>query len=235
MPPDGPLRILHWNIHSWRGQGGSPNVGAVADLIRETAPHVVSLAEVDEPWGSPASLSDLASRCAYSWLFGPAFEFGGAQPEGAFGNALLTRLPILAVQQWQLLWPPRIYDRTEPSEPRALLLARLGRPEAAFWAGITHLPREDTDARAGALKRILTATSGLAEAWLICGDFNTPSSSWLGTATPVSAPVMTYPAGNPAEPIDYCIASPGFELRAEVLASTASDHLPLLITATPTA
>ena len=38
----GQPRILHWNIHSWRGQDGTSNVGAVAGLIRETAPHLVS-------------------------------------------------------------------------------------------------------------------------------------------------------------------------------------------------
>jgi hypothetical protein len=36
------VRVLHWNIHSWRTEDGNSNVAAVADLIRETAPHVVS-------------------------------------------------------------------------------------------------------------------------------------------------------------------------------------------------
>ena len=237
IPPDGPLRVLHWNIHSWRTEDGNSNVAAVADLIRETAPHVVSLVEVDETWGSPGQLSDVAGRCGYSWLFTPAFEFGNGKPEGGFGNALLTTLPVLAVHQWQLLWPPQLYRRTEPSEPRALLLARLGWPGGPFWAGSSHLPREDEQARTTALERLQALTGGLKEPWLIASDFNMPASSWLDPAAPVavSVPLMTYPASAPAEPIDYCIASPGFELRAEVLASTASDHLPLLITATPTA
>jgi endonuclease/exonuclease/phosphatase family metal-dependent hydrolase len=47
----------------------------------------------------------------------------------------------------------------------------------------------------------------------------------------VSAPALTYPADAPAEPIDYCIASPGFRLDAEPLHITGSDHLPVLITA----
>ena len=228
------LRILHWNIHSWRDQDGGSNAAAVAGLIRETAPHVVSLAEVDETWGFPACLSDLAGRCGYSWLFTPAFEFGDGKPEGGFGNALLTTLPILGAHQWHLL-SPRIYDRTEPSEQRAVLLARLGWPGAPFWAGISHLPRGDEQARAAALERLQTLTGALPEPWLITGDFNTPASSWLDPAAPVavSAPLMTYPASAPAEPIDYGIASPGFHLDAEVLNSSASDHLPLLITATP--
>ena len=233
IPPDGPLWVLHWNIHSWHAQDGNSNAAAVADLIRQTAPHVVSLVEVDETWGSPGQLSDLAGRCGYSWLFTPAFEFGNGKLEGGFGNALLTTLPILAAHQWQLLWPPQLYDRTESSEPRALLLACLGWPGTPFWAGTSHLPREDEQARDAALERLQTLTGALLEPWFVASDFNTPASSWLDPAAPVavSAPLMTYPASAPAEPIDYCIASPGFQLDAEVLDSTASDHLPLLITA----
>lgn len=42
---------------------------------------------------------------------------------------------------------------------------------------------------------------------------------------------MTYPASAPAEAIDFCVASPGFQLDTEVLDSIASDHLPLFISA----
>jgi endonuclease/exonuclease/phosphatase family metal-dependent hydrolase len=230
-PPDGRLTILHWNIHSWRDQDGNSNLTAVTGLIGETAPHLVSLVEVDENWGAPAALREVADRCGYAWLFVPAFEFGHDAPGGGFGNALLTTLPILAVHQWQLLWPPRLYDRTEPSEQRSVLLARLDGPNAPFWAGVTHLPREDGVARTGALNRLLTLANSTAEPWLYCGDFNTPASSWLGSEpdVTVSAPVMTYPVDDPAEPIDYCVASPSFSVQAQALPVAGSDHLPLLL------
>lgn len=41
----------------------------------------------------------------------------------------------------------------------------------------------------------------------------------------------TYPASQPVEPIDYCIASPGIRLSAEVLSAAGSDHLPQLVAA----
>ena len=138
MPSDD-LRILHWNIHSWRDPSGHANVAAVADLIGQTAPDIVSLAEVDEAWGAPGSLRDLAGRCGYSWVFVPALESGRDRPDGGFGNALLTRLPILAVQQWQLLWPPRRYDGSEPSEARSVLLARVQQTQAPVL-GRDHSP-----------------------------------------------------------------------------------------------
>jgi len=107
--------------------------------------------------------------------------------------------------------------------------------QAPFWAGITHLPRQDGQARTDALRRLATLTDGLTEPWLICGDFNTATSSWPGgdRVVVVSPAKLTYPADEPAEPIDYCVASAAFRLDAEVLPGSASDHLPLLISARP--
>ncbi len=79
-------------------------------------------------------------------------------------------------------------------------------------------------------------TGSLTGPGLICGDFNTAASSWPGhdRTVVVSPAKLTYPADQPAEPIDYCIASAACRLDAEVLPRSASDHLPLLITARQT-
>jgi endonuclease/exonuclease/phosphatase family metal-dependent hydrolase len=230
------LRILHWNIHSWRDTDGGSNLQAAAEVICRMTPHVVSLTEVDEQWGTAACLQELADRNGYSWLFAPSFEFGGSGgPAGGFGNALLTTLPILAVQQWQLLWPPRLYDGTESSEPRTATFARLEFFSEPLWIGSTHMPRGDSLARADALERLMALTGGLSDRWLVCGDFNTPASSWPsdGHAFAVcpDPPEATYPANQPVEPIDYCIASPGIHMSAEVLSAAGSDHLPQLVIA----
>lgn len=233
-PGDDRLRILHWNIHSWRDTSGGSNLAAIAALIGRAEPHVVSLTEVAEPWGMAASVAELAGD-RYSWLFVPTFEFGRTAPAGGFGNALLTRLPILGAQQWQLLWPSRQYDGSEPSEPRAALFALLEFGAAPVWVGTTHLPRNDPWARDKALDRLKALASGLGDRWLLCGDFNTSPSSWLGDGDPVTVspdpPAATYPAADPVEPIDYCLASPGIALTAEVLPVAGSDHLPQLVRA----
>lgn len=230
---EGQVRILHWNIHSWRNTSDASNLEAVTDLIGETDPHVVSLVEVDEPWGISDSLNELANRVGYSWVFTPSFEFGHQTPAGGFGNALLTKLPILAVQQWQLLWPSRLYDGTEPSEPRSAVFAKLGFSLSSLWFGSTHLPRSDSQARANALCRLITLTQKLDGHWLACGDFNTPASSWLDDDHSVVVcpePAQpTYPANEPVEQIDYCVASPGLLVEGRVLPVSGSDHLPLLV------
>ena len=108
----------------------------------------------------------------------------------------LTRLPILGAQQWQLLWPSRQYDG---SEPRAALFARLEFGPAPVWVGTTHLPRNDPWARDKALDRLKALTSGLGDRWLLCGDFNTSPSSWLGDDTPVTVSPDS-PATPPTSP-----------------------------------
>ena len=225
------LRILHWNVHSWQDESGTPNVDVVVELVRDTAPDAVSLVEVDESWGAASCLGAVAERCGYASVFVPSFEHGQQQPAAGFGNALLTKLPISAVRQRQLVWPTTVYDGSEPSELRSVTLAKMG----SFWVGSTHLPRGSAEARTAALRRLISITEELDGAWLVCGDFNTPASSWLsGADAVVTAPrpaQPTSPANKPVAAIDYCLASLGLSLGAEVLDVNGSDHLPVLVTA----
>ncbi|RIQ20181.1 endonuclease/exonuclease/phosphatase family protein [Jiangella rhizosphaerae] len=226
-------RILHWNIHSWRDDAGAPNHGAVAALIEQTDPQIVSLVEVDEPWGGPSALGELAGRLGFACVFPPTVHYGDdAGPRGGYGNALLVKAPIQAVQQWQLRWPPRLYDGSESSEARTVLLVRLDLGGTGLWVGSTHLPRRSATARAAALDRLLTLARGLDAPWLVCGDFNTPATSWVPEDGSVrvrpGTPQPSYPASAPAEPIDYLVASPSLTVRAELLGRAGSDHLPLL-------
>ena len=226
------LRLLHWNIHSWvdPDTGGS-NVDAVIQLIREHAPHAVSLVEVDETWSEPSALARVAAATGYTPVFAPAFEYGPDEPAGGFGNAILTRLPILAVSQRQLTWPDSVYDRTEPSEPRILLLVTV---EVAhpMIVGSTHLPRRDTEARSQGLKRIKVIAASLGLPWAICGDFNTTPDSWIKAEdqmaiVPDGEP--TAPTNKSTDAIDYVIAPAHMPGTANVLEAAGSDHLAALV------
>jgi endonuclease/exonuclease/phosphatase family metal-dependent hydrolase len=226
------LRVLHWNIHSWRDGAGVPNAAAVTALIRETAPDVVSLVEVNEPLGRPATLAGIADDCGYSWVFGPCLEYATGDHERGYGNALLTREPVTAVHQWRVFSPGRQYDGSEQSEPRVVLFGRLG---TRLWVGSTHFPASDPDARESAGNRLQRLIRRLDGPWLICGDFNAEPRACFssdGSFTVSPDPVLpTYPASRPAIAIDYCIARPGLILESAVLDVAGSDHLPVLTTA----
>ena len=234
MTGAGRLRMLHWNIHSWRDDTGAPNHAAVRGLIRETAPDVVSLVEVRESWGVPSALGGLADELGYHWVFVPALEFGGSPPELGYGNALLTRLPLTAVQQWRIHTPER-YENTEPSEPRTAACARVSVGGAEAWMISTHLPASNADDRARALSRFAALLRSLDGSWLACGDFNTRPSDWLNELPGVTfcpnPPKPTHPARRAVRPIDYCLASPGVQAEARVLRTAGSDHRPVLVSA----
>lgn len=231
------LRILHWNIHSWQDDNGQSNLEAVVNLVRATDPHVVSLVEVDESWGQPSELDEIANRCGYASIFVPAFEFGEESPAGGFGNALLSKLPILAVRQRQLVWPPRLFDGSEPSESRLVVFAKLQTTTGSVWIGSTHLPRSEAGTRADAAQRLTAIVQELDGQWLLLGDFNMPASDWIDghsflRAYPTPAK-PTHPAKCPTEPIDYCVAPQELPVQAEVLPEVGSDHLPISVKCWP--
>jgi endonuclease/exonuclease/phosphatase family metal-dependent hydrolase len=231
------LRILHWNVHSWKDDGGQPSFGEIAAFIGGQDPDVVSLVEVSEPWAAPGGLPELARRTGSAWVFSPAVELGGDAPERGYGNALLVRPALLAVQQWTLTWPPRVYDGTEPSEARTVALARVPLGDGPLWVGSTHLPSTGRPARLAALGQLLGLTAKLEEPWLICGDFNEAAAGWPGLAQRArpypDPPQLSHPAARPVRAIDYCVASPGLAVTARVLNAPGSDHLPVLVEVNP--
>ena len=220
------MKILHYNIHMWTDAEGVNNADRVEALIRDQDPDLVSLVEVDEPWGQPSTLARIAERLGYHWAFVPAFEY---RCEGGFGNAILSRTPLDSVQQWQLL-PPSLYDGTEPSEPRAVILVSAQVGGAYITFGSTHLPRHDSTLRNQAARRLLDLLNRITTPWVICGDFNQPPEDWItvGCAYAPLPSEATYPVRNPVEHLDYAVFA-GLELRAKALAGSASDHLPLLV------
>jgi endonuclease/exonuclease/phosphatase family metal-dependent hydrolase len=202
------------------------------EVAHAVEPHIISLVEVDEPWGMPATLAELGERSGYTWIFSPTFEFGSETTAGGFGNALLARIPIIACHHWHLVCPEKPYDGTEESEPRSVTLAKLRFGSAQFWMGITHLPRNNAEARMTALHQLSMLSRQLHAPWIICGDFNTPPSylpADIGSNIAPDPAQPTYPSIRPTDPIDYCIFSSEITAEARVLPVSGSDHLALLI------
>jgi endonuclease/exonuclease/phosphatase family metal-dependent hydrolase len=232
------LRILHWNVHSWLDPATRrSNTEALLDLLAEHAPHVATLVEVNEPWGEPSRVADVAARGGYSYVFAPVLEYGEAGSRGGFGNAVMSRIPVTAAQQRLVTWPPTLYDGTEPSEPRALLLVTVQPREGHLVRiGATHLPQGNASSRATALENLTMQMNELPAPWIICGDFNAAPDAWLAPSSPFSVaptqPAPTHPIGEPRRCIDYAVGSTGSRVSGRVLDSPGSDHLPVLVTLT---
>jgi endonuclease/exonuclease/phosphatase family metal-dependent hydrolase len=111
---------------------------------------------------------------------------------------------------------------------------------------VTHLHHraDDSDIRQEQVTALLAGHSDVAG--LLMGDLNaipdSPEMSLLaragwvdvlaGTVSPAS--VYTYPADGPARQIDYIWLSPNLPFSgAAVMQTTASDHLPVIVTIGP--
>lgn len=170
------MRILTYNIHGWRTAGGVPNVEAVARVIAATDADIVGLNEVFYPRTMPgtagAALEALAEGLGMHFVFGPCVRWPAQNdmPADAYGNAVLSRTPILASAAHHLTPVPG-------KEQRGLLEARIqvpGRDPLTVY--ITHLDHTDEDARLVQLRALRTWTvRDRNRPHVVMGDFNAVS------------------------------------------------------------
>ncbi|MCB0243205.1 MAG: endonuclease/exonuclease/phosphatase family protein [Anaerolineae bacterium] len=167
------LRVLTYNIHGWRNASGAVDVAALARIIQASGADVVALNEVfhplDTPDGSKAALDELSVLLAMPYAFGvalmPQFAFA---PLASYGNALLSRLPILAHAGHHL-------TPVAGHEQRGLLEARLLLPDgkATLSVYVTHLDHKSEAARLQQLAAVFQwTTRDRSRPHLLLGDFN---------------------------------------------------------------
>jgi endonuclease/exonuclease/phosphatase family metal-dependent hydrolase len=226
-----PLRILTYNIHSAFNSQGAQDPEAIAGVIEASGADTVALQEVSRGWLLDGS-TDLASFLARRLQMQVLFQ-GTADP--VWGNALLTRLPILEHGAAPLPLAgtllPRGYlwaslDAGLP-EPLLVIVTHLHHVESEHAPRLAQVPvlldfwdrrpytllLGDLNSEPGYREMGLLQEAGLLDAWAAAGTGNG----------------LTWPAVDPFERIDWIWHTPDLQpLRAEVLATTASDHLPLL-------
>jgi endonuclease/exonuclease/phosphatase family metal-dependent hydrolase len=167
------MRVLTFNIHGWRTRDGRPNFAAVADLLAATQADLIGLNEVYYPRAvegvdGPA-LEALAARLEMHYIFGPCLRWPAQDnlPADAYGNALLSRRPILAGAAHHLTPVPGL-------EQRGLLEARIALDDGLpFTAYVTHLDHKEESARLTQLRALRTWTvRDRNRPHLVMGDFN---------------------------------------------------------------
>jgi endonuclease/exonuclease/phosphatase family metal-dependent hydrolase len=156
----------------------------LAEIIAATGADLIGLNEVFHPGHTPTgpALTVLASRLGMSYAFGPTLPAESAPDDVPYGNALLSRWPILAYASHHLA-PTVSYGQRGLLEIRVLLPS--GQP---FTVYITHL-----DHRSEAIRLEQWAS---ANAWLLrdrgrphllLGDFNALSAADYPTSEAVEA------------------------------------------------
>ena len=226
-----PVRVMTYNLHNGFNTDGLLDLEALADVIEDEEADIVALQEVSRGWvinGSADMLLWLSQRLDMPYIYGPSMEH-------FWGNAILSRFPVTDWGKVDL--PPR--DLT--------LLRQFTWADFALGEGqhlrviATHFHHPED----GGETRLLQAEA-LLSFWnahpktVVLADLNAEPDSLEITAFRRAgfadalegvASRATFPSYEPAERIDYILASPDLRLSKPSIPRTrASDHLPVSAT-----
>ncbi|HYY52019.1 MAG TPA: endonuclease/exonuclease/phosphatase family protein, partial [Myxococcales bacterium] len=164
------MRLVTWNIHGGVGRDGRHDLARITALLQDMKGDVAALQEVGDAHHSAreTELADQASwmgrRLGWFVAYGPNLVLRG-QP---YGNAILSRFPIVHAHNYDLSVPNR--------EPRGCLRADLelpGRQQLHLFD--LHLGLSGGERRRQAAMLFsadLLRDTALAAPLVLCGDFN---------------------------------------------------------------
>ena len=221
-----PLTVATYNIHSAVGTDGRFDPRRVAGVLREIGADVVALQEV--PLGDTRRenvLTVLQQATGYHAVEGPALDL----PHRRYGNAVLSRYPVLATRTIDLSFGSR--------EPRGALDADIDVDGNPLRIVATHLGLRPAE-RCDQIARLLQVFDTDRMPVILMGDVN----EWfvwgrclrrLVTHFEAVPAVRTFPSRWPVFALDRIWISPRHRLlrinvHATPLARKASDHLPLI-------
>ena len=247
--PPIPVRLVTFNTHHGVGDDERHDLPRLAKLLHSVDADVICLQEVDRYYGDRSEDVDqalLLSRALDLQLaWGPAID--EPRPDGGprqYGNALLSRLPILVSD---------VHPLPGGGEPRSALRTMLELDGGTLWVTATHLTTRSAPERAAQVAALAALHTERMEGGVLVGDFNAPADApelevlrERFTDAWQSAPDRddqagwrfwrddegdTFPARAPRKRIDQVWVSAGVTVAAaRVLdAEGASDHLPFVV------
>lgn len=240
--PPRTVRVMVYNIHAGKDAEGVDNLQRVADVVRDAAADVVLLQEVDRGTrrsGGVDQLDVLARQTGLHGAFGKSLTYQG----GDYGIAVLSRWPIVSQRTAPLPVDPPQERSGGAYEPRVALVVTVASPAGDLTVVNTHIDASREDRwRRQEIVTVLALADSARGVLLLGGDMNsTPESAvqervrarGLRDAWALCGPEtdgFTYPADSGVKRIDYLyVAPPAGCARAEVIATRASDHRPLLV------
>ena len=227
-PPTQALTVVTWNIHGAVGTDGRYAPGRIVDVLKEINADIVALQEVASEQEHGSFLHDLERDTGFHLVAGLLRQRRGSD----FGNAVLSRYPVLSVDHLDLT--------VGHYEPRGALdvCVDVGMP-LPLRVMATHLGLRPGERREQ-VRRILAAVErDNPHPTLLMGDLN----EWYLWGRPlrwlhshfreVPAAPPTFPARRPVFALDRIWVSPTGSVRrlarhSTPLARISSDHLPLI-------
>ena len=228
-----PLRIATYNVHACVGRDGRYDPDRIASVIGELNADVVALQEFTYPASVAIETREpvvLTTLNRYTCALGPTRNRAGRTATECFGNALLTRHPIVEVH--------RIDLSIERREARGALAATIDVGGTALHVLGTHLGLRIHERRFQVRQIVEYLESVRNTLVVVLGDFN----DWLPGRS--AAHVLDRRLGRPPRPPTFPVAWPIVALdrvwvhprralrrvsvHATPAARVASDHLPVV-------
>jgi endonuclease/exonuclease/phosphatase family metal-dependent hydrolase len=221
------LTVVSFNIKSGHGANGTVQLDLLASTLASWKPDLVLLQEVDKDQlrtGRVDQPAYLGQKLDFYSTFGANMA---GRAGGQYGTALLSRYPILSVENTRL-------PRLPGDEPRGLLHAVLDVDGTKLSAYVVHLQHTSATARLSQMTTIQRIVTADPLPKVIGGDFNTtPGSAVMGVARSFASdtwdavgvgPGLTVPRVAPRRRIDYLLQSGLVPQDMRVLTPTVSDH-----------
>ena len=219
------MRFATYNIHACVGTDARFDPHRIARVLQQLDADVIALQEVEASrFGGDDVLAFLASRTGMTTLAGMTLKRGDAD----YGNALLTRLPVDAME--------RIDLTVSGCEPRGLIDVRLRHRHGPLQVLATHLGLRAEERRAQLDLLLAQLGRDPAPSTVLLGDFNEwwPWSNTLRRLRarfPYCYAPPTFPARLPLLCLDRILLSAGDRpqrvgCERGHTARKASDHLP---------
>jgi endonuclease/exonuclease/phosphatase family metal-dependent hydrolase len=223
------LVIASYNIHGCVGIDRRHDTNRVASVIREIGADVLGLQELHAHGVGPDPTDEieyLAAVSGFEVVTGTTF----VGPRGAYGIALLSRRPVLAVRRIDLSVPTR--------EPRCALDIDVAVDDGILHVITTHLGLAPWERRIQVQRLTEAIVRDPSRLTVVLGDINewfhlSRTLRQLGAHFGRSSTVRTWPSLRPLFALDRIWVHPP-EALAAVWAHTspaarrASDHLPLV-------
>lgn len=230
---DGALRLVLANVHYGFDVEGRQRALDVGDLLADLGADLIVLNEVDRGWLIGGS-ADLLSTSALATGLDPVF---GAASDEVWGNALLTRLPVLEVQRTRL---PRGRDPLTRSVLTVVVELPGGDPLGVV---VTHLSNVDRqgDTRLPQAQAVAAVVARLRERGIpavVAGDLNARPGDPelvvledLELTRALAESRRTFPDAAPVAQLDHVLVPPSLDVeQADTIATGLSDHRFVVIT-----
>ncbi|NGQ94090.1 metal-dependent hydrolase [Brevibacillus sp. SYP-B805] len=218
------LRVVSYNIHGGKDLFWRNRLDEMAETLSALDADIIGLQEVhqNERFGYQADY--LAERLQAHYAYAPSVKIG----RGAYGNMLLTRLPLIHSSS-QLLQSKK--------EPRSLLRAAVKWEEKRVNVWVTHCSL-DRKSRFSQWRFLADAISPRChEPLILLGDFNSPAVSFAPHLRDCARETNRHQLSTLvpfAKRVDFVFASAAWEVAEyKVVHVRWSDHYPVLVTLTP--